>query len=172
MQHAEGVRPARTSIRAECPDGTVVEYVREIDGRIVRLRWDAEGSVVDRVAVLVAPDGGCAVSTVAADGVPSGPVEPDAVATLTNAFGLLVEQAEFRPGLVVEHAFDDDTRLREVTVRGPWGAQTTELRADGSRTVRWRTPLLEGEETWDAAGVRSSWEVTGVDGRTRRWSGR
>lgn len=166
MQHAEEVRPVRTSIRAECPDGTVVEYVREVDGRIVRLRRDATGSVVDRVAVVVAPDGGCTVTTVAEDGVPSGLVEPEAVATRSNAYGLLVEQADFGLGLVVEHAFDDDTRLRQVTVRGPWGDQTTEVRADGSRDVRWHTALLEGEERWDAAGALSSWEVTGVDGRT------
>ncbi|MCU0274289.1 MAG: hypothetical protein MUE34_13750 [Acidimicrobiales bacterium] len=163
MQHTEEVRPVRTSIRAECPDGTAVEYVREDDGRIVRLRWDPTGAVLDRVAVLVAPDGGCTVTRIESDGVPTGPVDPEAVATRTNAYGLLVEQARYGSGLVVEHAFDDETRLREVTVRGPWGAQTTELRADGSRTVRWHTPLLEGQETWDATGIRSSWEVTCVD---------
>lgn len=170
VQHTEEVRPVRTSIRVECPDGSAVEYVREDDGRIVRLRTDAAGGVVDRVAVVVAADGGCTVTSVESDGVPTGPVEPEAAATRTNAYGLLVEQADYGAGLVVAHAFDDDTRLREVTVHGPWGAQTTELRSDGSRTVRWHTPLLEGEETWDAAGIRSSWQVTCVGGTTHRWA--
>lgn len=95
-------------------------------------------------------------------------VSPDSTTQKINVYGTTIEQTQYE-GLDTERVFDDDGRLRSVSMRGDWGEQTLDLRPDGSRTSRWETPLHRGTETWDAGGVRRGYELMCSDGTSCRW---
>ena len=87
-------------------------------------------------------------------------VEPIETESLVNAYGASIERIDYGEGLVVERSYDDDTRLREVSVSGPWGRQTMAVRADDRRTLRWEAAPLVGTESWDDGGPRTPQTVS------------
>jgi hypothetical protein len=155
---------ARTALRHVRPDGSVLSYEVDDRGRVVVVREAADGAVAERVLAELGTGGGVEVVPVDAAGRPVGRPLPGTVERHLNAYGLELERERFGADFEVERSYDDEGRFRRVALAGPWGRFVSELRADGSRALRWETPLHRGERTWDAGGALLRYESHGVDG--------
>lgn len=167
----DGSAPQRTlttELRVHRPDGTSVEHAVTDDGRVTCVRRDDAGQELDRIVAELDADGFFRVS-VLEPGQEPRPLEPVASRQLTNDFGAWVETTDYPEGLSVDRSFDNDSRMHEVTVRGPWGTQTITLRTDGSRAVEWETGAHRGRQSWNADGERIAYDVTFADGSSQRW---
>jgi hypothetical protein len=163
VDHEPGVS---TTVRVDRPDGTAVEVVRSDRGEITHTVYAPDGAIQERTVAGFGETGEVAVVRSGGSGEDLRPAAPVSVAASSNPYGLVVERSEYGDGLLIEESFDDEARLRRVTVRGPWGSQVLAVRADGSRSLSWDTALHRGTQCWDAAGRRSSYEVTFSDGTT------
>ena len=154
----------KVTLRLDRPDGTVDLIVREPSGRITATRQDHLGTLTDQVVGEFDEGRGYVMHRVGAAGGEPVLVEPTSTDSRVSVYGMAVERAEYPGAVVVERHFDDDGRLREVQVQWGWGEQTLVLRTDGSRSMRWRTPLEHGEQSWDASGTMTRGDVQLYDG--------
>jgi len=163
-----GGRGTTTTLTIEKPDGSVTEVVRHDSGRVTTRRTGRDGVVGTTYEVAIETAGVATVVRYRWDEQPQV-LSPDSIRTSTNAYGSTVEALDYPGGTSVENTFDDDGNLRSVVMKGDWGEQTTELRPDGGRTLRWMTTLHHGSQTWDAGGRLMHYELTCSDDSRYRW---
>lgn len=133
------------TVRIDRPDGTVTEIL-----------WDDSGQVTTTRTGVAADAGARSVAGFDAGGSFLLDEQPEHEERETNPYGAVVERSRHRDGTVVERSYDGEANLRRVRVTGAWGAQSLEVRPDGSRTLRWRTAGLRGARSWDAGGAPTS----------------
>ncbi len=157
-----------TTLRVVRPDGTVVEVVRDDDGRVTVTRWQNATEVATRFVAEIGASGLVTVTRQNKEGQVDL-LEPLSVDTTSNSFGTMIEELTFDGGTSVSNRFDDDGNLRSVTMRGDWGEQTMELRPDGARELQWSTALHRGVRRWNAAGVVDHYRLDSNDGTCFRF---
>lgn len=148
--HALHDATVRSTLVIEQADGSRLEVLWDDTGRVRHRRIDPDGTATEEVQAFDA-DGAFVIDR-----------RPVRVEQRRDLYGSLIERATYDDGSCVEQRWDADVRLRHVRVEGLWGAQTMELRPDGSRALRWHLARVHGTRRWDAAGADESWVEYGT----------
>jgi hypothetical protein len=157
-----------TTMRVDRPDGTATEIVWRDLGRTTIAGFGSDGTPIRRYEVALRPDGRVIVCRGEGAG-PTESIDPSSTTTRRNPYGSTLEEHDFDGVVTVVHGFDDEGRLRTISMEGAWGRQDLELDPDLGPSLTWACPLHRGEGSWNAWGTLDHYQVAYPDGSSYRW---